>query len=134
MQIFVECLLQWDPKKQKAKGKGIVGTPLAFAPADEEQGRKTLHSHWQVWTKELNQERRGGLFSNDKNDREAARKEFCQHIDEIMNSTYGSELTVTHMCKRNDNDIPVMGLFKTSFKTKMTNLFAMEDTKICAMQ
>ena len=27
------------------KGKGLLGTVVAFSAADEEQGRKTLHSH-----------------------------------------------------------------------------------------
>ena len=43
MQILTECLLRWDTKTQTAKGKGILGTVVAFAGADEEQGRKTLH-------------------------------------------------------------------------------------------
>jgi len=43
MQILTECLLRWDAKTQTAKGKGILGTVIAFAGADEEQGRKTLH-------------------------------------------------------------------------------------------
>ena len=58
IQILIEDLLQWDQKKQIAKGRGILGTVKAFAPADEEQGRKTLHSHWQVWTEELTQDLR----------------------------------------------------------------------------
>ena len=50
VQILIQCqcLIQRDSKTQKEKGKGILGTTLAFAPADEEQGRGTLHSHWQV--------------------------------------------------------------------------------------
>ena len=55
MQILTECLLRWDTKTQTAKGKGILGTVIAFAGADEEQGRKTLHQHWQIWVKEINQ-------------------------------------------------------------------------------
>ena len=43
MQILTECLLKWDTKTQTSKGKGILGTVIAFAGADEEQGRKTLH-------------------------------------------------------------------------------------------
>ena len=43
MQILMDCLLRWDTKTQTAKGKGIWGTVIAFAGADEEQGRKTLH-------------------------------------------------------------------------------------------
>lgn len=45
IQIVLHCLFQWDSKKQKAKGPGIIGTLLAFAPADEEQQKFTLHRH-----------------------------------------------------------------------------------------
>jgi hypothetical protein len=41
-------MLTWDIKKQTSKGKGILGTVLAFSAADEEQSRKTLHHHWQI--------------------------------------------------------------------------------------
>ena len=40
MQILTECLLRWDTETQTAKGKGILGTVIAFAGADEEQGLK----------------------------------------------------------------------------------------------
>jgi hypothetical protein len=43
MQILTECLLKWDIKTKSSTGKGILGTVLAFAGADEEQGCKTLH-------------------------------------------------------------------------------------------
>jgi hypothetical protein len=36
MQISTECLLKWDTKRQTSKGKGILGTVLAFAGLDEE--------------------------------------------------------------------------------------------------
>ena len=45
IQILIEDILQWDQKKQIAKGRGILGTVKSFAPADEEQGHKILHSH-----------------------------------------------------------------------------------------
>jgi len=108
-QIIIETLLQWDVKKQTAKGVGIVGTTLAFAPADEEQGRLTLHSHWQIWTKELNQDVRDMLFDNDEEKRSKARQFFCAHIDEIMSATYGTEIKVTHKCHEGDvkTDTPV---------------------------
>jgi hypothetical protein len=47
MQILTKCMLRCDTKTQSSKGKGILG-------ADEEQGRKTLHRHWQIWVQELN--------------------------------------------------------------------------------
>ncbi len=56
MQILTKCMLRWDTKTQSStKGKGILGAVLAFSGADEEQGRKTLHQHWQIWVQELNQ-------------------------------------------------------------------------------
>ncbi len=54
MQISTKCMLRWDTKTQSSKGKGILGMLLAFSGADEEQGRKTLHRHWQIWVQELN--------------------------------------------------------------------------------
>jgi hypothetical protein len=36
----MECMPRWDIKKQTLKGKGILGTVVAFSAADEEQGRK----------------------------------------------------------------------------------------------
>ncbi len=53
MQILMECMLHWDIKKKTSKGKGILGTVLAFFAADEEQGRKALHCHWQILVKEI---------------------------------------------------------------------------------
>ncbi len=48
MQILTKCMLRWDTKTQSSTGKGILGLVLAFSGADEEQGRKTLHPHWQI--------------------------------------------------------------------------------------
>jgi hypothetical protein len=55
MQILTKCMLRWDTKTQSFNGKGILCTVLAFSGADEEQGRKILHQHWQIWVQELNQ-------------------------------------------------------------------------------
>jgi hypothetical protein len=65
MQIITDCMLRWDSKKQTSKGKGILGTVLAFSAADEEQGRKTLHHHWQIWVKGIDQTLRNCLFHED---------------------------------------------------------------------
>eukprot|EP00957_Ditylum_brightwellii_P205481 15344066-Ditylum_brightwellii.AAC.1 len=50
MQIAAESLIVigWDPKKQAGQ-PGLFGVPIAYSRTDEEQGRKTLHSHWQIW-------------------------------------------------------------------------------------
>ena len=83
---------------------GIIGTVEALAPADEEQGRKTLHSHWQCWTKELSQELRDQLFNNNEEKKADARKQFTQLIDNLQHTTYGPDLVVKHAC--NDVSVP----------------------------
>ena len=50
IQIVMECLFGWDPKKQQGK-PGILGTLEAFCEAIEEQGRGTLHGHFLIWIK-----------------------------------------------------------------------------------
>jgi hypothetical protein len=65
MQILTKRMLRWDTETQSSKGKGILGTVLAFSGADEEQGRKTLHRHWQIWVQELNQTLQDCLFDMD---------------------------------------------------------------------
>ncbi len=55
MQILTKCMLRLDINSQSSKGKGILGMVLAISDADEEQGCKTLHQHWQIWVQELNQ-------------------------------------------------------------------------------
>ena len=72
IQILTQCLLKWDTKRRKSTGQGILGTVLAFFGADEEQGRKTLHRHWQIWIEEMNQTLRNSLFDNDPNKRKEA--------------------------------------------------------------
>ncbi len=62
MQIIMDCMLRWDSKNQTSKGKGILRTVLEFSAADEEQGRETLHPHWQIWVKEYDQTLRNSLF------------------------------------------------------------------------
>ncbi len=69
MQILTECMLKWDIKSKSSTGKRILGTVRAFADADEEQGHKTLHRHWQIWMEDINQTLRNALFDNIKNTR-----------------------------------------------------------------
>jgi hypothetical protein len=48
MQILTDHMLKWDTKTKTSTGKGILCKKRAFADADEEQGQKTLHRHWQI--------------------------------------------------------------------------------------
>ena len=77
-------MLNWDSKKQQPNGKGILGRVLAFEPAHKEQGRKTLHSHSQVWTEDLSQEVCDDLWSSDPIVWNKTREAFYQYVDEVM--------------------------------------------------
>jgi hypothetical protein len=101
----MECMLQRDVTKKPTKGKGILGTVVAFSVADEEQGRKTLHCHWQIWVKEINQTVQKKLFHEDITIRDRARKTFCKQIDSVITTSYGEELCIAHNCLNENNDV-----------------------------
>ena len=105
LQIIIECMLQWDIKKKTSKGKGILGTVLAFFAADEEQGRKTLHRHWQIWVKEIDETLRNCLFHEDHAARDIARRSLCKQIDNVLTASYGSELCIIHKCKKEGSGV-----------------------------
>ena len=105
IQIVLECLFQWDPKQQKAKGPGIFGTLLMFAPADEEQGRFTLHRHWQLWTKEIDQALRKNLFHKDPNIRKETKAKFYAYIDKVMSASFDEDLVITHHCEGSSDSV-----------------------------
>jgi hypothetical protein len=105
MQILMECMLQWDVTKKSTKGRGILGTVVAFSAADEEQGRKTLHCLWQKWVKEINQMVQHCLFHEDSTIRDRARKTFCKQINNVITASYGAELIITHNRLNENNDV-----------------------------
>lgn len=124
MQILTKCMLRWDTKTRSSKGKGILGTVIAFFGADEEQGRKTLHRHWQIWVQELNQTLRDCLFDLDASKRMDARKAFCQHIDSVVSACYGPELTITHKCiDGNETERTKVDVPNNLFKEKIPVVF-----------
>ena len=98
MRILAEYLLQWDPVRQTSNGKGTIGTVVVFAPADEEQGRKILHSHWQIRRAQLSQSLRNDLFSQSPIFRKRAREKFFKLFYNFMHSNYGPDFDVTHRC------------------------------------
>jgi len=48
--ILLEEVIGWDMKKGQPRSQGgLLGMPQAFTATTEEQGRTTLHTHFQVW-------------------------------------------------------------------------------------
>jgi hypothetical protein len=113
-----------------SEGKGILGTVLAFFTADEEQGRKTLHCHWQIWVKEINKTLHICLFHEDDTIRDIARKTFWKQIDNVITAGYGSEFCITHKCV---NKKMILSISKTwlkyYFKSKTHIFFGVHVTK-----
>ena len=109
MKILVEKMLCWDSLKQRATQKGVLGTVLAFMIAHEEQGRYMLHSHWQLFLKELLMELRNLLFSSNVEEKEKARKVLLAHVDKVMDSSYDVKLVKAcpHGCKQENNGASV---------------------------
>lgn len=97
MSIVIKALIRWDEKKGKG-GRGIFGVPIAYGRADEEQGRKTLHAHMQIWIEFFN-ELRDMLFHPDEETRIAAKAELTRYIDQVMMASYGDEVEIAHRCE-----------------------------------
>jgi hypothetical protein len=117
-------MLKWDIKSKSSTGKGILGTVRAFAGADEEQGRKTLHRHWQIWVEDINQTLRNSLFDNNNNKRNKARETFKKHIDNLISTSYGPEFCITHKCIcKNDEETSKTDIPENIFKEKDSECF-----------
>jgi hypothetical protein len=124
MQILTEHILKRGTKTKTSKGKQILGTVRAFAGADEEQGRKTLHHHWQIWVEEINQTLRNALIDNDNITRNKAQKTFQQHIDNVVSTSYGPQFCITHKCiGEKDQETLKTDFPESIFKDKEPNYF-----------
>ena len=83
LEIVIEEVIGWDLKKNEARPEGgLFGIPLAFTASTEEQGRKTLHTHFLIWLKEF-QKRREKLYSESTREQKAAEKDLCDFLDGI---------------------------------------------------
>ncbi len=54
---------------------------------------------------ELNQTLQNCLFYEDITKRNIARKKFWKQIDNVMTASYGSEISITHKCLNENNEI-----------------------------
>ena len=102
MQIVLQVLLGWDCKTKRGV-KGILGIVEAFGKCDEEQGRKTLHSHWKTWVEGFGK-LRNLLFHEDLLVRKRARIEYSKYVDMILSATFGTDLVVTHSCNSSSDE------------------------------
>lgn len=99
MDIVLRCLLNWDDKEKQSLGPGIVGDLVAWNQAIEEQGRGSLHAHWQLFTEQLSTRARLDLFHTDKVIKDVARKELVDYIDGMICASYGTDIDIVHDCE-----------------------------------
>lgn len=70
-----------------------------FLPAHEEQGQKTLLSHWQIWVKDLPPQVPEDIWNSDPDTINEAKKAFYNFVDKVMNATYSKQLSFNHNCE-----------------------------------
>ena len=86
MDIVVGKIIGWDNPGRR----GMFGECLAFTQTVEEQGRLSLHAHFQIWIKEVN-ELRDKLFSSTGYIVACAKKELCKHVDRHISTKFISQ-------------------------------------------
>ena len=84
MEIVIEEVIGWNIEEGRPREdvNGLFGVPEAFTATVEEQGRRTLHAHIQIWIKEFN-EWREELHSPDRFVQRNAKKKIEAYMDEI---------------------------------------------------
>jgi hypothetical protein len=92
-------------QEAKFKREGNTHFSSCISATDKEQGRTTLHLHWQIWVTEINQTLQDCLFHEDITKRNIARKLFCKQIDNVMAASYGSKICIIHKCLNENNEI-----------------------------
>ncbi len=97
MDFMWKFLIGWDVEKMEGR-HGIFGKPIAACETDEEQGRKTLHSHWLVWIENFNFVR-FMLYHENGNVREKAESILKSYVSRTMCASYGSGYEISHACK-----------------------------------
>ena len=88
LEIILEEVVGWDLEKGVAReGGGLFGIPEAFTATIEEQGRKTLHGHIQVWIKKYN-EWREKLHSTNRHIRREAAEKITTAVDQVSSCAF----------------------------------------------
>ena len=87
LDIVIEDVIGWDIQQQCARQDivGLFGTPTAFSVAVEEQGRRTLHAHIQVWNAEFSRAREA-LHSTNQLIKLQAQQFLCKEVDAVCSN------------------------------------------------
>ena len=97
MDFMWKFIIGWDNEKKQGN-HGVFGKPLAACETDEEQGRKTLHSHWLVWIEDFNSVR-FMCHDEEENVRRKAKSLLKNYVESTMCASFGSGYQVSHVCE-----------------------------------
>jgi len=112
MDFMWKYVVGWDRDKMEGT-LGVFGEPLAACEADEEQGRKTLHSHWLIWIKDFSFVRQM-CYHSDETVRETARSKLSEYVEKTMCASYGDRYEVSHVCQSGVATHPIEDAFEPS--------------------
>lgn len=115
VDIVIEEIIGWDLKSNRARTEGgLFGIPQAFTLSTEEQGRRTLHMHIQVWIEALEELRRTAFHGTPKSPTtHEAKRKLCHYLDEIAATALDSNFP-----KRKDSFLPCFSCGKESCKKR----------------
>jgi len=99
MDFMWKFIIGWDHEKFQSR-QGVFGVPTAACETDEEQGRKTLHSHWLVWIEHFNFVR-SMCYHDDEQVRQEARSMLSNYVKEVMCASFGDKYKISHSCQDN---------------------------------
>ena len=103
IDIIIDKVIGWNLKKQAANGKGIFECVDAFTCSIEEQGRRSLHAHFLVFSKQICSLRKD-LHSVSSDIQRRASNELCQKWEELSCTKFFSELDPRKVSEVFDHD------------------------------
>ena len=88
IEIIIGEVLCWDLEKQKAmrSKQGLFGKTKAFVLSIEEQARKTLHAHLQIWVKNYHAIREKIYTKKRKHNKYS--KYICDSLDNVASCAF----------------------------------------------
>ena len=92
----------------------MLGHGTAFVVAHEEQERCMLHSHTQLFLKELSMSLRKLLFAKDADTKTQRREGFFDHADEVIDPSYSVKLVTDCPKDRCKDDFGSQGKVQTA--------------------
>jgi ATP-dependent DNA helicase PIF1 len=89
IDLVLEEVIGWDVEKDEPREnfEGMLGPVEAFIISVEEQGRKTLHAHIQVWVKKMT-ELRDKLHSTNKPEAQDATRKIVRAVDKVSSTSF----------------------------------------------